>query len=563
MFDEVAGAYREHRPLAFFDGQGRVVEARVSPGGQEMAAMICHVGYCAGTHAPVSADALQHLWISRDAGRTWGDLGQVPASTPLVGDSSLFGEESSPPSGTGSGRTIAWRSLAQGYDLFAIGDQEGAVQRVYGSEEPLGDWQRGVSITGDLVVWWEETYVDGLTTLAGAQMVDLATAMIHKVAGLSLPLGFDPEAAREQDEFYYVLTAARPAPTLKPTPSPTPAPEPTATPTSAPATEYLPLTMGEPRAVPAGTALYYLEHHCEGAWDTHGVIAQADAAQFRVDRPLAFFDELSRPGADLVVYGVSGSGQTLATLRCERGFCWTIDGPDGHAVSALWVSEDGGETWERWGEVPVVGASVQILTVTDDDVALFARKVSSGQGALRRAWWFRSGQELPLPEGLDSAYVEGWRQTGDGPTPIWSDAGRSTFATAPGERLAMPPSDIPASEWGWSLATGLPDGSLLWGRVGWNRKLQERDEFVIVDEQADVVAAFSWEESNPLEVIGQLKGELYAGLLGPFSCGDVRTTVLVDLGTGTVHTILGLNDSLGGIPRTGSLLLHAARPAPD
>ena len=212
VFDEVAGAYREYRPLAFFDGKGEVVDARVSPSGQEVAAMICHVGSCAGTHAPVSTDALQHLWISRDGGRTWGDLGPVPASTRLAEDTSLFGEESSPPSGTGSARTIAWRSLAQGYDLFAIADEEGAIQRVYGSEEPLVDWQRGVSITGDLVVWWVETYFDGLTYLAGAQMIDLATATIHEVAGLSLPLGFDPEADREQDEFYYLLMAARPAP---------------------------------------------------------------------------------------------------------------------------------------------------------------------------------------------------------------------------------------------------------------------------------------------------------------------------------------------------------------
>ena len=73
------------------------------------------------------------------------------------------------------------------------------------------DWQCGVSLTGDPVVWCLETYFDGLTQLAGAQMIDLATATIHEVAGLSLPLGFDPEADRKQDEFYYLLMAARPA----------------------------------------------------------------------------------------------------------------------------------------------------------------------------------------------------------------------------------------------------------------------------------------------------------------------------------------------------------------
>ena len=65
-------------------------------------------------------------------------------------------------------------------DLFAIADEAGAIEGVYGSEAPLGDWLRGVSITGDLVVWWAETSSDGLTYLAGAQMVNLATATVPR-----------------------------------------------------------------------------------------------------------------------------------------------------------------------------------------------------------------------------------------------------------------------------------------------------------------------------------------------------------------------------------------------
>lgn len=215
VFDEDAGVYREDRPLAFFDGKGTVVGARVSRNGQEMAAMICHVGDCTGAYEPVSADALQHLWISRDAGRTWADLGPVPAGTSLWEVPSPFRE--SPSSDTGSWRTIAWRSLEQGYYLFAIADEGGAIRGVYGSEEPLGDWYegysvRGDSVTGDLVVWWAETYSEWPTFLVGAGMVDLATATSHEVAGLSLPLGFDPEADEEQDDFYYFLMAARPVP---------------------------------------------------------------------------------------------------------------------------------------------------------------------------------------------------------------------------------------------------------------------------------------------------------------------------------------------------------------
>ncbi len=358
--------------------------------------------------------------------------------------------------------------------------------------------------------------------------------------------------------------------THSPEPTPAPAPEPTATPTPPPATEYLPLTMGEPRALPAGMALYYLEHHCEGAWDTHRVIAQADAAQFRVDRPLSFFDEQSHPGADVVVYGVSASGQTLAALRCERGFCWTIDGPDGHAVSALWVSEDGGETWETWetwGEVPVVGASVQILAVTDDDVALFARKVSSGQEELRRAWWFRSGEQLTPPEGLDSPYMAAWRVSGDGLNPVWSDRPRwsdnpnTSFVDASGGLLGKPPGgEVTASGSFWWPTVSLPGGTLLWSTHRGYPPI-EPDRFFTINEQGVILGAYSWEDPKPLELIDHLGGELFVGLLGIDACGPMRATVLVDLETRSVHEVVGLDEAFPGT--RGLLGLFAARPAPE
>ena len=84
LFDGAAGSYREDRPLAFFDDKGGVEHAGVSASGQEVAAMVCHVGRCSWVIEWESPDAVQHLWVSRDAGRTWEDLGQVlPGS--LVG----------------------------------------------------------------------------------------------------------------------------------------------------------------------------------------------------------------------------------------------------------------------------------------------------------------------------------------------------------------------------------------------------------------------------------------------------------------------------------------------
>ena len=77
LFDGAAGSYREDRPLAFFDDKGGVEHAGVSASGQEVAAMVCHVGRCSWVIEWESPDAVQHLWVSRDAGRTWEDLGQV------------------------------------------------------------------------------------------------------------------------------------------------------------------------------------------------------------------------------------------------------------------------------------------------------------------------------------------------------------------------------------------------------------------------------------------------------------------------------------------------------
>ncbi len=360
VFDEATGVYREDRPLAFFDGRGEVIHARVSLSGQEMAAMICHVGSCAGTHAPVSAEALQHLWMSRDAGWTWDDLGPVAASSRLSGDSALFGEESSASSGAGAGRTVAWRSMRQGYDLFAVADEEGAIQRVFGAEEPLGDWARGVSTTGDLVVWWAETYSDALTVLAGAEMIDLESATSHEVAGLSLPLGFDPEADGEQDDFYYLLMGARPAPVIE-------------------------LTMGEPRALPAGIALYFWVWPCTecdaGPTDLGRVMFDEASGALRFDRPLIRFDDVGPFPATVRAFGVSESGQTMAAAICEVGFCFvcgiglcteygfypTID-----AELRLHVSRDGGLTWDDWG---LVLPGTTIAEVTDEDVRLRTRDI--------------------------------------------------------------------------------------------------------------------------------------------------------------------------------------------
>ena len=78
VFDAAAGEYREDRPAP---AAGHLQDLEVSPGGREMAAMVCHKGSCHGFYDAPSVDAEQHLWVSRDGASTWTDLGPtLPAA---------------------------------------------------------------------------------------------------------------------------------------------------------------------------------------------------------------------------------------------------------------------------------------------------------------------------------------------------------------------------------------------------------------------------------------------------------------------------------------------------
>ena len=66
------------RPWAFFDERpGYIHDFGVGPRGQTLAALECSRGTCAGYSGP-SEDALLELWVSRDAGGTWEQWGEVP-----------------------------------------------------------------------------------------------------------------------------------------------------------------------------------------------------------------------------------------------------------------------------------------------------------------------------------------------------------------------------------------------------------------------------------------------------------------------------------------------------
>lgn len=346
---------------------------------------------------------------------------------------------------------------------------------------------------------------------------------------------------------------ATPSPTPVPvtTASPTPTPEPTATPTPStssaaghqpPGIEFTPLALGEPRDLPVGVALYYGEHNCEGFHDAFRVVAGQNPPDLRTDRPWAFLDD--RPGY-VQSYKVAPSGQSLAAVVCERGYCdWGYDQPSDDATPAAWFSPDGGTTWHRRGELPLYSS---IVAVTDEDVALFDYGYRNGSDRVApRGWWFRSGDDLTPPEGLVDPYIAGWRSGLARPEPIWSDYHSRAVVTDSGER-AQPP--LPAA---WP-ARVLPDRSLLWSARG----ADGRDLFVTTDEHGAVLAAYSWDAERPLHLVAELGAELFVGELDRYTCSPAMT-VLVDLAAATVRAVPGINPDGQRL-----FMLFAARPAPE
>jgi hypothetical protein len=82
VYRTVSGADAEtvtaERPWAYFDERtGYLVDFGMGPRGQTLAALECLRGSCVGYDGP-SEDALLALWVSRDAGQTWEEWGEVP-----------------------------------------------------------------------------------------------------------------------------------------------------------------------------------------------------------------------------------------------------------------------------------------------------------------------------------------------------------------------------------------------------------------------------------------------------------------------------------------------------
>ena len=595
FFDDAVGAFREDRPLEFFDGSSDrehynpVRSFGVSESGQTLAATVCHAGYCeiepVGGESGPSADTELRLWVSHNGGGTWEDQGPVLAQTSIIevtdddvlvrtrniwrarehwnwltneewdamlarlaplglderegwvqrfrsvasGETYPQLPQPTPPAvgrvdwrhiGERPDGAVSWASYWEYRHLLAIADPDGSPRSVYGAEEWLG----GSFITNDLLIqsrtligtpFWIEA-----TTM---ELVDLATASIHEVEGLSLPFGLDIESADSQHEYYRFITA-RPAP---------------AAPARA-AIEFTPLTRGEPRPLPEGLALYYLVWPCTqcdpGPSDLRRVFFDEAVDAFREDRPLAFFDGVNEQHYYPVAgFRVSESGQRLAAAICHVGRCgFAYEGafPTADAELRLWVSHDGGRSWEDWGELL---PQPRVVEVPDDDVLVRTRNIwhtREDWGELSDEAWESMLARLAAL-GLDE--LEGWEE-------------RTRWVVS-GEEYSPPPE--PAAprlgdlDW-WRLRDQPATG------VAWAATAQDNYLLTIADREGSierVYGARDWFAGGSF-----ITDDLLINPVLPPVDGEptqIATLELVDLASASIHEVKGLALPLGLDPAGG------------
>lgn len=365
---------------------------------------------------------------------------------------------------------------------------------------------------------------------------------------------------------------------MPPTPTPIATPAPTPTP---PAIEYLPLTMGEPRELPAGLALFFGHYPCwqcgAGYVDILRVVFDADAGVFRADRPLASLDGLLQDqptswGTPYFLssqdFAVSRSGREMAVAVCGVGDCawpWDTSGPD--ARTHVWASRDGGGSWEEAG---VALPASFILGVTADDVLVW----ELNEWYDRNQWsqWSRLDDEewaellAPLaPLGVTPSTSWRWRLR-------WLGSG---------EEFTTEDDDSPRYPYrGWK--DGLPDlapppalGGLRWygvdvrpdGAVAWDDWDGETSLLAVVDAEGAVQGVYGLPSSGQrMSFLSEnliLRGVDRPPLDEAFEEPPATEVELIDLATLSVHPVEGLSLPMDEGPASVGPRYHFlfARPA--
>ena len=235
-----------------------------------------------------------------------------------------------------------------------------------------------------------------------------------------------------------------------------------------------------------------------------------------MDNPLAALEDIGY----YVSFWMSESGKWMAAARCLAGECWGLYGASDDAEEDLWVSDDEGGTWTRWGALT---PSSLIVRVTDEDVA-----VLEWAEAGNRVRWVRSGQVFREPATGESSWPLAW----DGDTPVWGGP-------------EVPSALIALADWRWVEARTHPDGSSVWYA---RQSPQPLLLLAVVDGQGVVEEVYGWPNADYVGSLVPMGDGLFAGyrVEGGYVLGIDHLNFLIDLPARTIHPLLGLPDGERG-----------------
>lgn len=287
--------------------------------------------------------------------------------------------------------------------------------------------------------------------------------------------------------------------------------------------EYTELTLGEPRYQPAGYALFSLLRPC--FWNCSaprvGVVRTTFGGRsgtLLVENPLASLDEIGR----YFDFEVDSGGELMAAALCVQGYCGGEDLPSNDARQEIWVSRDGGETWEGWGAVP---APTFVLRVVEDDVAVMEVAPRRAFERVARVRWLRSGKVFREPATENPLWVVDW----DGDVPIW------------GEWRSPPqlPALTELVDWTWRELQVQPGGSTVWWASDPSGPLLL---VAVVEPRGMVEEVYGWPSADYVDWLVPMGDGLFAGfrIEGGYAIGIDHLNFLIDLEGRAVHPLLGL-----------------------
>ncbi len=299
----------------------------------------------------------------------------------------------------------------------------------------------------------------------------------------------------------------------------------TPSPGATPVIEYTELKLGEPRDQPAGYALFSQLRrcfwNCGGGWG--GLVRSIwveQAAELVVD-------DLTAPLREFGYHihsAVDETGAVVAAAMCVQGDCGGVGPPSPDARQELWVSPDGGGTWETWGTVPPFST---VARVTEGDVAMRESTRLSGTRFAVQVHWVRSGKRFHSPDTEDNLWVVAW----DGDQPIWGDWNPPPHPPALTEVAART----------WIEAQTRPDGSAVWYAIEVDDPLLL---LAVVDAQGAVEDVYGWPDADYIGGLVPMGEGVFAGfrMEGGWAMGRDHMNFLIDLEGRAFHPLLGLPD---------------------